>query len=219
MGIYLDPSFVPIVPLGGRYVGHFWRLLNDLQIPHATLLDLDLGRVHGGVNTVRTTIEALGDIENDLSENPSVKRGDIDIEDIENLEDSSFIDGFEENVWLQALKCEGVFFSDPIDLDFSMLCAFPDAYQHPHPGGKGPREDVKSIQEKKSVTLKTGGNPNLFNDDYNDEFKWYPYLFLNRSKPETHLAALNRISKKDLSENSPPELKALIKHVKKALAI
>lgn len=219
MGIYLDPSFVPIVPLGGRHVGHFWRLLNDLQIPHATLLDLDLGRVHGGANAVRTIIEALGDIENDLSENASVKQGKIDPEDVKKLKNSSLKDGFEDNVWLQALKLEGIYFSDPIDLDFSMLCAFPDAYQHPHPGGKGPRGDAKSIQEKKSVTLKTRGDPNLFDDDYNDEFKWYPYLFLNRSKPETHLSALNRISKKDLAENSPPELKALIKHVKKALAI
>ena len=48
IGVQLDPSFVPIVPSGGRYVSHFWRLLNDLRIPHATLLDLDLGRAHGG---------------------------------------------------------------------------------------------------------------------------------------------------------------------------
>ncbi|WP_142985011.1 ATP-dependent endonuclease, partial [Klebsiella pneumoniae] len=36
MGVSLDPSFVPVVPLGGRFVAHFWRLLNDLEIPHAT---------------------------------------------------------------------------------------------------------------------------------------------------------------------------------------
>lgn len=47
-GVPLDPSFVPVVPLGGRYVSHFWRLLTDLGIPHATLLDFDLGRTHGG---------------------------------------------------------------------------------------------------------------------------------------------------------------------------
>jgi putative ATP-dependent endonuclease of the OLD family len=52
MGVQLDPSFVPIVPLGGRYVSHFWRLLNDLHIPHATLLDLDLGRTHGGADLI-----------------------------------------------------------------------------------------------------------------------------------------------------------------------
>ena len=28
MGIHLDRSFVAMVPLGGRHVNHFWRLLN-----------------------------------------------------------------------------------------------------------------------------------------------------------------------------------------------
>ncbi len=55
-------SFVPVVPLGGRFVAHFWRLLNDLEIPHATLLDLDLGRRHGGVNTMRSCLQNLADM-------------------------------------------------------------------------------------------------------------------------------------------------------------
>ena len=176
------------MPLGGRYVSHFWKLLTDLEIPHATLLDLDLGRVHGGANTVRTVVAALADIGNDLSDNESVFLGDIDPNEMDDLENSDFVDGFEDNDWLQALKSEGVFFSDPIDLDFAMLSAFPEAYQHPHPGGRGPREGEESIKQKKAVTLKTGGDPNLFEDDFDEEFKWYPYLFLNRSKPETHLS-------------------------------
>ena len=69
-----------------------------------------------------------------------------------------------------------------------MLSAFPEAYQHPNPGGRGPRADADAIRDKKAVTLKTGGDPELYDDDYDDEFKWYPYLFLNRSKPETHIA-------------------------------
>lgn len=219
MGMQLDPSFVPIVPLGGRYVGHFWNLLADLQIPHATLLDLDLGRTHGGANTVRTVVAALAEIGNDLSENPSVVSGEIDLDEVDDLEHSDLIDGFEDNVWLQALKLEGVYFSDPIDLDFAMLTAFPEAYQHAHPGGRGPREDAASIEQKKSVTLKTGGDPDLFDDSFDDFFKWYPYLFLNRSKPETHLSALSRISEADLQDDAPPELKALVEHVKEALAI
>jgi putative ATP-dependent endonuclease of OLD family len=43
-GLLVDPSFVAIVPLGGRHVQYFWKLLNGLSIPFATLLDLDLGR-------------------------------------------------------------------------------------------------------------------------------------------------------------------------------
>ena len=100
-----------------------------------------------------------------------------------------------------------------------MLSAFPDAYQHPNPGGRGPRGGADAISDKKAVTLKTGGDSELYNDNYDDEFKWYPYLFLDRSKPETHFAALARIEDNDLAENAPPELIALIKHVKKALGL
>ncbi|KXV73794.1 hypothetical protein AD951_00800 [Acetobacter malorum] len=45
----------------------------------------------------------------------------------------------------------------------------------------------------------------------------YPYLFLSRSKPETHLAALSRITRKDLARGAPPELRALIDYVRNVL--
>jgi putative ATP-dependent endonuclease of OLD family len=54
---------------------------------------------------------------------------------------------------------------------------------------------------------------------YDEEFTWYPYLFLNRSKPETHLDALSRVSDEDMAKNLPPELKALIDYVKVALGL
>ena len=43
LDLLIDPAFVAIVPLGGRHVQHFWRLLSHLGIPYATLLDLELG--------------------------------------------------------------------------------------------------------------------------------------------------------------------------------
>lgn len=218
MGLQLDPSFVPIVPLGGRYEGHFWRLLNDLQIPYATLLDLDLGRVHGGANAIRNVIKALGKIGNELTENVNVDLGIVDLDDVPRLEGSSLTDGFEQNIWLQTLALENVYFSYPLDLDFAMLSAFPHEYQRPHEGGRGPRGEPNSIKQKKLVTLKTGGEPDLFHVDYDSVFKWYPYLFLSRSKPGTHISALSRISKSDLVAKAPPELKALIEHVKGVLS-
>lgn len=219
MGVQLDPSFVPIVPLGGRYVSHFWKLLNDLRIPHATLLDLDLGRAHGGAALIADVVSKLGEIDNDLSENALVEAGTIDPAEVGAIEDSDLLDEGEDNDWLKALREEGIFFSFPLDIDFAMLSAFPDAYQHPNPGGRGPRGGADAIRDKKAVTLKTGGDSELYNDDYDDEFKWYPYLFLNRSKPETHIAALARIEDDDLAENAPSELTALIEHVKKALGL
>src|SRR5438132_10863593 len=55
-GFLVDPSFVAIVPLGGRHVQYFWRLLNALSIPFATLLDLDLGREGGGWGRVKNVL-------------------------------------------------------------------------------------------------------------------------------------------------------------------
>ena len=37
LDLLVDPAFVAIVPLGGRHVQHFWRLLSQLDIPYATL--------------------------------------------------------------------------------------------------------------------------------------------------------------------------------------
>jgi putative ATP-dependent endonuclease of the OLD family len=210
MGVPLDPSFVAIVPLGGRHVIHFWNLLTDLRIPHATLVDLDLGRVHGGAETIRTMIEKLQEAEVDI--------GDIDQEALDELEDGELLGDFEDNEWVQLLREHNVLFSHPLDLDFSMLRRF-EEYEIINPGGRGPRRSEKAIEEKKGVTLKTGGNPDVYDDEYDEEFVWYPYLFLNRSKPETHLAALSAIDDEELARNAPPELKALIERVKETLGL
>ncbi len=59
MGLDIDRSFVAVVPLGGRHVNHLWRLLTDLDIPHATLLDLDWGRDGGGWGRIKTACTQL----------------------------------------------------------------------------------------------------------------------------------------------------------------
>jgi hypothetical protein len=217
MGIPLDPSFVPIVPLGGRYCNHFWKLLSDLKIPFATLLDFDIGRAHGGANIIRNVVENLTAIGVDLKNNKRAIDGDIAPDELDDLEDEDLWLNYEENHWVQALEDESVFFSDPLDLDFSMLIAFPDAYQHPYPGGRGPHTSTEALEKAKEATLKTGGNATLYKDEYNDEFRWYPYLFLRRSKPETHLAALTRITDEQLSTEAPAALLSLVEYVKIAL--
>ena len=219
MGIPLDPSFVPVVPLGGRHVDHFWRLLDALKIPHATLIDLDLGRSHGGASTIRATVGSLAKIGNDLSNNFDVMMGNVDLADLPGLPDKEMTDGFVDNQWMKMLRDEGIFFSDPLDLDFAMLAAFPDNYKVLDQGAHGPDGDEDALERKKAVTLKKGGNAGLYDPEWNDCFIWYPYLFLSRSKPETHLAAISRIPEADLSANAPPELCALIQHVKTKLGL
>ena len=43
-GTDVDSHSISVVPLGGRHVNHFWRLLNSLKIPFVTLLEI--GRAH-----------------------------------------------------------------------------------------------------------------------------------------------------------------------------
>ena len=219
MGVSLDPSFVPIVPLGGRYCTHFWRLLSDLKIPFATLLDFDIGRVHGGAKIIRSIAANLSTIGVDLNNNIKAIVGDIDPNAIDDLDDDDLWQDYEENHWVQALEGEGIFLSDPLDLDFAMLEAFPEAYMHPNPGGRGPHHSANALVGQKAATLKTGGDATLYNNKYDDEFRWYPYLFLQRSKPETHIAALTRITNERLSEDAPESLKSLIEHVIDALGL
>src|SRR6185369_5137699 len=65
-GLPADTVAVAIAPLGGRHVNHFWRLLNDLGIPHLTLLDLDRGRYQGGWGRVKYAADELFKIRPDI---------------------------------------------------------------------------------------------------------------------------------------------------------
>lgn len=58
-GIRPDDYAISIVPLGGRHVNHMWKLLNDLDIPHITLLDLDRERGGGGWSRIKYAFEQL----------------------------------------------------------------------------------------------------------------------------------------------------------------
>lgn len=95
--------------------------------------------------------------------------------------------------------------------------AFPEAYRYARPGGHGPRVSAAAIQAKKEVTLKTDGNPALYDVGYDDHFAWYPYLFLERSKPEAHIAAFVRIDSIILEGNAPASLRALIARVQSVI--
>lgn len=108
MGVQVDPSFVPIVPFGGRYVSYFWRLLKGLRIPHATLLDLDLGRKHGGASLIAHVVDELKESDNDMSENSIVQSGMIDRVAPGELDDSDLLDEGKDNYWIKALMEEGI---------------------------------------------------------------------------------------------------------------
>lgn len=219
LDLLIDPAFVAIVPLGGRHVQHFWRLLKHLGIPHATLLDLDLGRNGGGFGRVKTAIEKL--IEFGVPKAALMKIDKGILSDTEFAEMHTWQDAEDRKnlkAWVDSLKPHDVYFSAPLDLDLAMLEAFPDAYEAIVPKGGGPKMAADKAAE---VVLGTAG-PGL--TLYTGPFKDYPallpayrYHFLTNSKPATHLAALTHIKKRDLAEKMPLVLAEVLKHIAKSL--
>lgn len=220
LDLLIDPAFVAIVPLGGRHVQHFWRLLTHLGIPHATLLDLDLGRDGAGFGRVKTIIKKLIDVgvpkTKLLALNDGTQLPDSQLEDMHNWQKPDGLDNLQ--AWVNSLVQHGVYFSAPLDLDLAMLEAFPDAYTAIIPKGGGPKMAIDKAAE---AVLGTAG-PGL--TLYVGLFQHYPnllpayrYHFLTNSKPATHLAALTHVKKKDLAAKMPPTLAELLQHVSKSL--
>jgi putative ATP-dependent endonuclease of OLD family len=208
LGVEIDRSFVSIVPLGGRHVNHMWRLLNDLNIPHATLLDLDLGRHGGGWGRIKYVCKELMAIGGSQAQ----VAGRVIFPS-----DADFIASFDNGIlnqagldtlqgWVSQLKTHGVYFSNPLDIDWSMIKKFTDEYQELDDGMSGPSDQG----DPKNVVLGEEGDPQIYEPEDNDTFKWYRYLFLGRGKPTTHIRILGKLDNEKIAENAPIELKELI---------
>ena len=216
LDLLIDPAFVAIVPLGGRHVQYFWQLLTDLQIPYATLLDLDLGRAGGGFGRVKTAIQRL--FKMGAPPDKLLKLADGSILPESRLDDMHKWQRPEHpanlSAWIGRLNEFGVFFSAPLDLDLAMLGAFPKAYEAVIPADGGPELDVNEAAV--SVLGKAGAGLSL----YVDGFAGYPpllpayrYHFKTNSKPATHLAALAHLDAAALKAGMPKGLEAVLRHV------
>lgn len=207
LGFAVDRSFVAVVPLGGRHVNHLWRLLTDLDIPYATLLDLDWGRAGGGWGRIKTACTQL--LENGVPPQAlfgvhlHVNGPAANLAAFDGLaaEDSNNLD-----VWAKWLRQFGVFFCAPLDLDYSMLRAFPVAYQVVEPGRQGP----SNRGDPRTAVLGDDGLPALYGADQDGLLRWYRYLFLGRGKPSTHVRVLSGLPLADLAGGAPEELRALL---------
>jgi len=179
MGLDVDRSFVAVVPLGGRHVNHLWRLLTDLNIPSATLLDLDWGGAGGGWGRIKTTCEQLLAIGVQPTQlfNPNLNAAGpvANVAGFNALAQDNVAD---LNQWIGWLNQFHVYFCTPLDLDYSMLQAFPVACQVIEPDRQGP----SLLGDPRTAVLGDDGLPNLYGPPQDALLRWYRYLFLGRGK-------------------------------------
>lgn len=211
--IELDTSFVSFVPLGGRHVNHFWRLLNQIKIPYITLLDYDKGRKTGGEEKIEYILKQL------LKNGKFLKLKDSDepLSD-EELKKLTLTDD-QEDCWIKHLETNfETYFSYEIDIDFLMLEHYFDNYEENSSGKpRIPKEDNENYEKKckeaiASVYKKDKDKIEDINN-YKDikYYFWYRYLFLgSRGKPFSHMITLSELNKNEIKANCPPVLKSLV---------
>jgi putative ATP-dependent endonuclease of OLD family len=209
-GLHIDQSFVAIVPLGGRHTNHFWRLLSQLGIPYATLLDLDWGRAGGGEGRIRDACTRLLEIGISPFDGSEGIDGFNSTDDIDDLSQAQLV------AWVKHLEKWDIYFAAPLDLDMLLLTTFTSAYtDHLDAGQRGPS---KAGDPRDAVLGESDVRPDVeyWDDTRVDHLRWYRYLFLTHSKPSTHLRALSHVSREDLAAVKGP-LARLLERIGKAV--
>ncbi|CNK67598.1 TPA: AAA family ATPase [Yersinia enterocolitica] len=202
-GAPVDESAVTIAPLGGRHVNHFWRLLSVLQIPYLTLLDLDVARYAAGWGRIKYVNDQFAVFEPRklLPAEWVISRWNNDETPIRthhffnNAAQTELLDIFIE------LQDRGVFFSSPMDLDFSMLLAYPEAY------GVVEEEPDESII--KAVLGKSYFDASQYSEEEKKLFVTYHKSFKLGSKPAAHIDALAKLNDAELLAEMPESLSSL----------
>jgi predicted ATP-dependent endonuclease of OLD family len=215
----IDAHSISIVPLGGRHVNHFWRLLESINIPYITLLDLDLDRNGGGLGRIKYAIKQLIKFKEtrffhkgilplkmkwDDTIHPNVYS--INYQDIGNIN------------LMNELEVHNIFFSNPLDIDYSMIQAFPDVFcvKDKTYGERGPTEGKEDEEETNLFTqkealvkavLKKGNKGARHYINFENNFLWYRYRFLgNKSKPASHIRLFAKLEDKYTSEQIKEKL-------------
>ncbi|QOW64907.1 AAA family ATPase (plasmid) [Rothia amarae] len=204
-GIREDDTSVSVVPLGGRHVNHFWRLLENLEIPYVTLLDLDSARHGGGWGRIHTAMRNINKYRPEF-----YSQNHFDFLPPAGYEESIPVFGQSPDVLKRLENSNEVFFSSPLDLDLMMMKAFPCAYQVRL---RNPRDTTVT-----SVLGKSHRNEVLLGKDNLKLLEDYREKFGQKSKPASHLQALAQLNDNDLLENLPPVLIRLADVVREKLA-
>lgn len=200
-GLATDEAAISVVPLGGRHVNHFWRLLTALEIPFVTLLDLDLARHQGGWGRVRYAANQLmkfapatcGLTQTQIDSIPAWNSHNKLLESEPTLHRLAF------------LERQGVFFSTPLDLDFAMLNSFPDAF-----GVVAANQTAPPENKIKAVLGDSYQGVDQYTEVEQKLFITYHKRFKLSSKPAAHLNALAQLDDDELAANMPASLNRLV---------
>ena len=158
LGNEIDSSQISIVPLGGRHVNYFWKLLKSLKIPHITLLDFDNERYGGGWGRVKYVIQQLLEIGIERNDLVEMKDGRIlSDQEIARINSNQISDILSQPLlsWINHLEKFNVFFSAPLDIDFLMLQYYKDYYLETLSTNEGPvvsYTDENSDNKKIKIT-------------------------------------------------------------------
>lgn len=198
-GAPVDESAITIAPLGGRHVNHFWRLLSALQIPYLTLLDLDIARHAAGWGRIKYVNDQFAIFEPDrvLPVNCPIPRWDDSGTPVRT---HHFFNNGTQDTFAE-LENRSVFFSFPMDLDFSMLLAYPEAYSVIRE-----EPDESTI---KAVLGKSHHDSSQYSQDELRLFSTYHRRFKLGSKPAAHIEALAQLTDAQLLGNMPASLSRL----------
>ncbi|MGU7885231.1 ATP-dependent nuclease [Streptococcus suis] len=242
LGKEIDSSQISIVPLGGRHVNYFWKLLNSLKIPYITLLDFDNERYGGGWGRIKYISQHLYELNTEFQEwfnTQGLDFNEIGARECELMEDKRLIN------WFNKLEEFNVYFSSPLDIDFLMLQHYKEHYldmlsskegpvvSYADSGGNSKKVKLtdldcidklqlegleKRIEEAKKATLKDKSGPgDSFTSEEKELMIWYQYFFLGRGKPTTHMQFLSSISNDELKRNLPPVFKKMVRRAEELL--
>ena len=242
LGKEVDSSQISIVPLGGRHVNYFWKLLNALRIPHITLLDFDNERYGGGWGRIKYISQHLYELNTEFQEWFHTQR--LDFNEIGSRGCESI--GAQRLInWFNKLEEFNVYFSSPLDIDFLMLQHYKDNYLNTLSPIEGPvvsyndsdgsskkvklsdldcldRLQLEGFNKRKEeairATLKDkSGHGDSFNEEEKELMIWYQYFFLGRGKPTTHMQFLSLISDEELIKSLPSVFEKIVERAKKLL--
>ena len=242
LGKEIDSSQISTVPLGGRHVNYFWKLLNSLKIPYITLLDFDNERYGGGWGRIKYISQHLYELNTEFQEwfnTQGLDFNEIGARECESMEDKRLIN------WFYKLEEFNVYFSSPLDIDFLMLQHYKEHYldmlsskegpvvSYADSGGNSKKVKLtdldcidklqlegleKRIEEAKIATLKDKSGPgDSFTSEEKELMIWYQYFFLGRGKPTTHMQFLSSISDDELKRNLPLVFEKMVRRAEELL--